>query len=117
MLELEKPPIRVKAGSLITFTGRLREAETGKPVVGAKVKILDSDIGRDDLLASGITDENGSFRIDWIARKTDVFDNTVEAYAKFEGNEHYRGSRTKHSVIEVKRSDKAESNVSTRNLC
>jgi hypothetical protein len=101
-LELEKPPTRAQTGSPLTFTGRLVEASTKKPIAKAKIKILDRDIGGDDLLASGTTDDTGNFVVAWTARKTDPFDNTVEVYAKFEGNEEYEKSESKTFVIEVK---------------
>lgn len=101
-LVLEKPPTSAQLGSSLTLTGRLLEANTNKPIAKAKIKILDRDIGGDDLLASGITDEGGNFVVAWTARKTDPFDNTVEVYAKFEGNEDYEKSESKTFVIEVK---------------
>lgn len=34
--------------------------------------IMERDVGRDDLLASGTTGEDGGFAIEWKARKTDL---------------------------------------------
>jgi len=101
VLQLEEPPKRVKAGTVITLKGRLVEAETGKPVSNAQIKIFDEDVGRDDLLATGTTDGNGVFSINWEAKTTDLLDNTVELYAKFDGDEEYRQSKSKIYVIEV----------------
>jgi len=101
-LVLDTPPRSVPIGSTVTFTGRLAEDGTGKPVIGAKVKILDSDIGGDDLLASGSTDNEGRFNITWIAKKVDPHDNTVEIYARFDGNDDYQRSKSKQFTVEVK---------------
>jgi len=101
-LTLDTSSRSVPIGSPVTFSGRLVEAGTEKPVSGAKIKILDSDIGGDDLLASGTTESEGRFSVTWITRKTDSHDNTVEVYAKFEGNDDYEQSKSKQSIVEVK---------------
>jgi hypothetical protein len=62
--------------------------ETSKPIANRTVRILDEDIRRDDTLASGLTGADGSFAISWTAKKTDAFDNTVEIYARFDGDEN-----------------------------
>jgi len=82
-LFLDAPLSSVPAGSPVIFTGKLVEVDAGKPVTGATIKIFDSDIGGDDLLASGITESDGRFSIKWTAKKTDQYDNTAEIYAKF----------------------------------
>ena len=101
VLALDAPPAKVVAGSAVTFTGKLAETATGSPVTGATVRILDSDVGRDDLLASGITESNGGFNIEWKARKTDWRDNTAEVYAKFEGSDDYDQSKSRQYVITI----------------
>ncbi|MEM2935937.1 MAG: mechanosensitive ion channel [Candidatus Bathyarchaeia archaeon] len=101
-LTLDTLPSSVPAGSPIVFTGKLVEVDTGKPVAGATIKIFDSDFGRDDLLALGITESDGKFNIKWIVEKTDLRDNTAEIYAKFEGNDDYQSSESKQSVVEIK---------------
>jgi len=99
-LILEAPATNVKKGSAVTFTGKLFE-EGGKPLSGKTVGIFDVDVGRDDLLASGVTREDGSFAVEWTAKKTDAFDNTAEIHAKFEGDEDHRGSVSKQYVITI----------------
>jgi 5-hydroxyisourate hydrolase-like protein (transthyretin family) len=101
-LILDTLPRTIPIGLPVTFTGRLVETGTGKPVSGVNIRILDSDIGGDDLLASGTTENEGRFSITWTARKTDPHDNTAEAYAKFEGNDDYQQSKSKQFVIEIK---------------
>jgi len=100
MLILEAPATSVKKGSIVTFTGKLFE-EGGKPLSGKTVGIYDVDIGRDDLLASGATQTDGSFSIEWKAKKTDAFDNTAEIHAKFEGDEGHRSSVSKQYVVTI----------------
>jgi len=102
LLTLDTAPRSVQMGSSVTFAGRLAEAGTGKPVSGVNIKILDSDIGGDDLLASGTTESEGRFSVTWIARKTDPHDNTAEIYAKFEGNDDYQQSKSKQFTVEIK---------------
>lgn len=101
LLVLEDPPKNVKAGTVITLKGKLFEAESGKPIPNMPIKILDEDIGRDDILATGSTDEKGIFNIKWEAKTTDLLDNIVELYAKFEGNDDYRQSKSNLYLVEV----------------
>ncbi|MEM2507554.1 MAG: mechanosensitive ion channel family protein [Nitrososphaeria archaeon] len=101
LLILEEPPKSVKAGTTITLKGRLIEAESGKPIPNMVIKIFDKDVGKDDLLAIGHTNGDGFFNIEWEATKTDLLDNTVELFAKFEGNEDYRQSKSNLYVVEV----------------
>ena len=99
-LILDAPPANAKKGSTVTFTGKLFE-EGGTPLSGKTVGIFDVDIGRDDLLASGVTQTDGSFTIAWTARKTDAFDNTAEIRAKFEGDEDHKSSVSKQYVVTI----------------
>ncbi|MBO3841453.1 MAG: mechanosensitive ion channel [Candidatus Brockarchaeota archaeon] len=103
VLKLETPPARVKIGSPLVFRGRLLEAETGKPIANAKIMIMERDVGRDDLLASGTTGEDGGFAIEWKARKTDLASDTAEVYAKFDGDEQYQRSRSELFVVKIER--------------
>ena len=50
---------------MIKFTGRLVRCGTLEGVAGAVIKIFDSDIGFDDLMASGVTEADGTFVIGW----------------------------------------------------
>ncbi|RLF42878.1 MAG: hypothetical protein DRN29_10845 [Thermoplasmata archaeon] len=100
VLVLNPLPESAEPGSTIRFTGKLTEAETGKPVPNVTVKILEKDIMRDDLLVSTVTEADGQFNAEWKAARTDL-DDTVEVYAKFEGNEDYRRSQTKQYVIKI----------------
>jgi hypothetical protein len=97
---LDAPPATAKAGSTVTFTGKLFQ-EGGTPLAGKTIQIMDVDIGRDDLLTSGVTREDGSFAIEWKARKTDAFDNTSEIQAKFKGDEDHRTSVSKQYVVTI----------------
>ena len=101
-LILDTPPTSVQTSSPVIFTGRLVEADTGKPIVGTTIKIFDRDIGRDDLLASGTTESDGRFSIQWTAYRTDPRDNTAEIYAGFEGNDDYQPSKSKQSIVKIR---------------
>ena len=100
MLILDAPLTNVKKGSTVTFTGKLFE-EGGKPLSGKTVGIFDIDVGRDDLLASGVTQADGSFAAEWKAKKTDAFDNTAEIHAKFEGDKDHKSSASKQYIITI----------------
>ncbi len=101
ILILEEPPKSVKTGTIVTIKGKLVEAESGKPIPNVPIKIFGEDLGGDDLLATENTDEKGVFTIKWEAKTTDLLDNTVELYAKFEGNEDYRQSKSEVYVLEI----------------
>ncbi len=103
IIALDEPPKVVKAGDKIVFTGLLTETVTGKPLAGAPVELFDRDIGRDDLLASSVTDAEGRYRIEWVSRKVDEFDDTAEIVVKFEGDEDHRESHTRQYVIEIEK--------------
>lgn len=99
---LDEPPTYVTRGQVIVFTGRLVEQESGKPIGERTVKLLDQDIGRDDTLASGITNADGTFSVSWKAKKTDALDSTVELYAKFDGDDKYACGKTKVFTLTIK---------------
>lgn len=101
LLEMENPPKKLKSGSYVTFAGRLLEYESRKPIPNAIVRIMESDVGKDDLIGSAVTDSEGRFTFTWRAKKMDAHDNTVEVYAKFEGNEDYQQSRSQQYIIEI----------------
>ncbi|MBN1357603.1 mechanosensitive ion channel [Candidatus Bathyarchaeota archaeon] len=100
LLILEAPVANAKKGNIVTFAGKLFE-EGGKPLSGKTVGIYDVDIGRDDLLVSGVTQTDGRFTIEWKAKKTDAFDNSAEIHAKFEGDEDHRRSVSKQYIITI----------------
>ena len=101
-LLLDPPREIVDEGAVIKFTGKILETKTEKPVSDSIIKIFDSDLGLDDPIESGESDEDGSFKIEWIAKQIDRFDNTIEVYAKFEGDENHRSTESKKYVINLK---------------
>ncbi|MCW4027109.1 MAG: mechanosensitive ion channel [Candidatus Bathyarchaeota archaeon] len=103
VVTLDAPARSVVAGSPIVFTGRLVEATSGDPVTGAAVKIMERDIGRDELLASGTTGSDGSFSVEWTAKKTDRWDNDAEIYAKYEGDKDYNQSESRQHAVTIAR--------------
>ena len=83
VLVLDKPPASVSARSKVTFTGKLMEGKKG--ISSEIVDIYESDRSfmTDDFMASGKTENDGSFRIEWTAKKMDWWDDTVEVYARY----------------------------------
>jgi preprotein translocase subunit Sss1 len=100
-ITLDQLPEKVNVGAKMTFTGRLTETATGKPLADAAVRLYDKDIGKDDLLVEDLTDAEGNYRLEWEARKIDAFDDTAEVYTKFEGDEDHRSCHTKQHVFEI----------------
>ena len=79
------------------------EHDTGEPVSDVNIRIYESDVGMDDLIASGKSGNDGKFNIEWKAKKVDWRDRAAEVYAKFEGNVDYRESRSNQYEIKLKR--------------
>jgi len=102
ILVLDPPPSSVAGGSTVIFTGKLMESATRNPVADKTIKIFESDVGRDDLLASGITESDGNFTIKWTAKKADRLCNTAEIYGKFEGDDVNKHSASSQYVIVLK---------------
>ncbi len=101
LLKLHPPPRSIPAGSTITFTGKLVEVESNTPVAGALITIFDSDVEKDDRIASGVSTSDGCFTIEWVTMNTDRWGRTTEPYAKFEGDEEHSTSESKRYTIEI----------------
>lgn len=108
VLVLDPPPSSVAQGSTAIFTGKLMEAATRNPVADKTIKIFDSDVAGDDLLASGITESDGSFTIKWTAKKVDRLGNTAEIYGKFEGDGFNRPSASNKHIMVLKSGKKTK---------
>ena len=91
------------AGSTVKFEGKIIMTESRKGLSCVKIEIYEEDPSfmRDDRIALGMTENDGTFSIEWIARQMDDWDDSVEIYAKFEGTKNYRSSRTKVYKIRV----------------
>jgi len=61
----------------------------------------DRSFMRDDLLASGMTERDGTFSIDWVAKQMDFWDDSVQVYAKFAGTENYKPSKSEVYKMKV----------------
>ncbi len=81
--------------------GQLIQSETGTPLSNATVKLLESDIGRDELLRVGVTNTEGKFEIDWKVRKVDRFDDFAELYTKFDGDDEHRSTSSKKYNVQI----------------
>jgi uncharacterized protein YegP (UPF0339 family) len=102
-LKMSCPPTSVDFNSILTFQGKLTNTDTGKGIGGAEIGIYERDRSfmSDDLLVSGTTNKDGNFKIDWKAKQQDWWDDSVEVYARFEGNEKYNPSQTDTYRIRV----------------
>lgn len=102
-IAIENPPNVVESGSVITFEGWLIESETGEAIGNAPIEILEKDRSfmDDTVLASGVTDKNGSFKISWKSYQADWWDDSVEIYARYKGTENYKPIRSANYRIRV----------------
>ena len=98
-LTLDPIPSRAYEGETLTFTGVLYS--DGAPLAGKTVYIQeDNFLWSDDVLASGRTDQNGRFSIDWHVREN-LIEVELEIYAIFEGDRNYEKDRTRNQEINV----------------
>jgi uncharacterized protein len=95
-LELFPAPANIAKGSKVALKGRLYASKSGRGIPGAKIQIyeLDTSILGDDYLAYGTTGEDGVFNVDWHARSLTWRKKTGDIYAKFNGNEKARPSKS-----------------------
>ena len=101
-LENPSPEIpRVSKGTPIRFRGQLKSGSSG--ISGAEIIICEHDRSfmSDDHIATGITQQDGSFAITWEAREMDWWDDSVEVYAKYEGSDTYLPSRSQIYTFQV----------------
>ena len=102
-LKMSCPPTSVDLNSIVTFEGKLMTSDDGKGVGDAKIDIYERDRSfmGDDVLVSGVTNKDGNFSIDWKAKQQDWWDDSVEVYARFGGDEKYNQSQTDTYRIRV----------------
>jgi uncharacterized protein YegP (UPF0339 family) len=95
-LKMACPPASVDLNSILTFEGNLMSSETGEGIGDAKIDIYEKDRSfmGNDVLVSGMTNKDGDFSIDWKAKQQDWWDDSVEVFAHFEGDEKYNPSKT-----------------------
>jgi len=102
-LKMSCPPTSVDLNSIVTFEGKLITSDLGKGVGNAEIGIYERDRSfmGDDVLVSAITNKDGTFSIDWKAKQQDWWDDSVEVYARFEGDEKHNPSHTDTYRIRV----------------
>ena len=97
-LTLDPIPAKAYEGQTVTFTGTLYA--DGWPLAGKNVWIQEDDFGPDDVLASGRTDQNGRFSINWRVDAA-TFETEFDIYAIFEGDSPYQKDRTGNQHMDV----------------
>jgi len=102
-LKMSCPPTGVDLNSIVTFEGKLMTSDAGKGIGDAKIDIYERDRSfmGDDVIISGMTNKDGTFKIDWKAKQQDWWDDSVEVYSRFEGNEKHNPSHTDTYKIRV----------------
>jgi uncharacterized protein YegP (UPF0339 family) len=100
---MASPPNVVESGSIITFEGSLINSETGEGIENAKINVLEHDRSflADKVLASGVTEKDGSFNINWKSYQADFWDDSVEIYSQFIGKGSCKPSRSANYRIRV----------------
>lgn len=101
ILILDKPRNRLKIGTTITFSGRLFGHANGEGICKAKITIFESDglLFNETPIANGYTNGLGGFFIDWKVKKMDWWDNSIELYAKFQGETELKQSSSKKTKV------------------
>jgi hypothetical protein len=68
----------------------LTEHDTVEGVGCVEIYIYEHDRSfmKDDFLASGETNNDGKFEIDWVAKQKDFWDDKIQVYAVFKGTEN-----------------------------
>ena len=96
VLLLDDMPKSVKSDTTITFEGKLTVHDTMEGVGCAEIDILERDRSfmLDDMLASGATNNDGTFAIDWVAKQKDFWDDNIEFYARFKGTQNYKSAKS-----------------------
>ena len=88
-------------GQPIVFDGKLTTAG-GKIIPNADIIIIsDGPCPADGVIATGVTDKHGRFRIYTMTQVWDVSDNLITAHAKFLGDETYSPSKSHGQPIVV----------------
>ena len=91
-ITLDYFPSQVNIGDEIVFTGKVT-VEQGD-IENYVIYIKDEDLGNpDDLMATGILNQDGTFVASWRVVNTDD-DEITDVYAVFEGGERYKRSTT-----------------------
>ena len=90
-VRLDAPPVKIDSGTTITLTGKLTTAASCEGIGCVTIHIFEHDRSflRDDFLASGQTNPDGTFSIDWMAKQRDFWDDKVQIYAQFIGTDNY----------------------------
>jgi len=113
------------AGDTVTFTGILTDKE-GKFIPDATVNIYRFEATEIPLLASAITDVDGTFKTTWEAQFMETktvgetfkqqISQVVTLFAKFEGDETYTASQSGKMIITIKIIDMITIVATDRNL-
>jgi uncharacterized protein YegP (UPF0339 family) len=103
VLLLDSLPDSVNSGSTVTFSGKLTVHDTIEAIGCAEIYIYERDRSflRDDLLVSGATNNDGTYSINWEAKQRDFWDNKIQVYAKFNGTENYKPSKSEVQQMKV----------------
>ena len=98
-LTLDPIPSWTYTGETVTFTGTLTGG--GYPLPGKIIRVCeDVPLFFDNCLASGATNHDGRFSIDWTA-EADIVEADFDIYAKFDGDGQYAGTQSPGQTMSV----------------
>jgi len=100
-LILEGVPEKAYAGDTISFNGRLVRADTGEGIAKASIMLKNENALTKAVIATGSTDDDGRFSINWIAESKEK--DTVKVYAVYMGSADYSDSQSQRYTFEVER--------------
>jgi len=102
-IELFATPSSVDSGSSVTFRGKLMKSASGEGIGCVTVHVFERDRSflRDDLLAHGSTEPDGTFAINWTAKQKDFWDDKIQVYTKFVGTENYASAKSDVHKMQV----------------
>ena len=99
LYQIKQP--RFNGGQPIVFDGKLTTVD-GKIIPNAEIVITsDGPCPVDEVIAIGVTDKHGRFRIYTLTQVWDPSDNLITAHAKFLGDETYSPSKSHGQPIVV----------------
>jgi uncharacterized protein YegP (UPF0339 family) len=101
-LELYNLPARVAKGDVVSFKGKLSRGASGIPKAKITIREHDRSFLMDEVLEHGYTKEDGSFDIGWKTRSVDMWDDTAEVYAQYDGEKEAKHLKSNIQKITIK---------------
>jgi hypothetical protein len=103
-LIIDSLPAVIKDGEKVTFSGTLKTEKHGYKIQGATIFVKHlSPSGSGITLASGVTDSQGRFTMEWSVSKLDNNDNNFNVFATFDGYQMYAKAQSPLYLINIEK--------------